>query len=310
MSSHRRRARWFVLGAVVIALLACLAPSAYAGPKRTLDRDSVKVPAAGYDFGDGTMIAGGLTDSGSVEWKVDENDVTPVLAGELHISGTSDCARLKVDYYTSGTYHLLTHYGPTRCASVTVNEWDMDLSPFTSDNVAKVKVTLQRELSGGGWDNLGSDWSTLSTYHDPVGITPTGDDRYQFADSGWDLLDSRATGYGDVEWNFSGGQISPHLTGTLHLHDVDNRCARMRIDYWADDGALGLGINDSNLSGDKLATAHGNTVCADGDSHQPFSVDLEEYAHHQIDKLEIAIERQRADGSWTEVCNTISTFGS
>lgn len=304
---------------LAVAALAWPAPSAYAGPQRVLDTDSVKVESQGIDFGDGALVFGELTESGDVEWKVDDNEVTPVLKGELHLDGfyESQCARLRIDYYTSGTVYLITRHGGKQCASFNNHEVrGIDLSPWTSDKVGKVKITLQRETSSGSWESLGSDWSTLNTYTDHyVDIrsdSPAEIQGFDFGDDTWNGSQTVPNGDGQVEWEFSGGQITPRLTGFLHLDDVPGECARMRVDYYADQGALDGGPADTNLNADHLETIYGGEVCmdADDDSHQRWSVDLGGYSHYLIDHIGISIERLRPNGTWATVDSTHSDFGS
>jgi hypothetical protein len=289
--------RTLIAGAVAAVALAVAAPSAYAD-RRTIDIDDIKIESSGYDFAAGTFVAGGLTESAEVEWLVDDNDLTPKISGEIHLNNVEDeCARLRIDYYTSATTLLTTHYSSTKCAPDNDHhEYDMVLSPHTDDAIGKVKVTLQRERSDHTWESRGSDWSTLSTSNDNVRISDGIGDIFAFGNGTMDpLTPGSTTGYGNLEWQFTGGRIRPHLTGTLHLNNVAGICARMRLEYYSDEGYL--------------TTDYGGTVCADDNSHHSWTVDQDDYEATNIRSVEVAIQSEE-DGFWrTEGTRTV-LFGS
>jgi hypothetical protein len=306
----QRARRALALSAATAAVLACAAPSAHAD-NRLLDEDSVKIESQGFDFGDGSFVLGELTNSGRVEWLVDDNDVTPVLTGELHLNDVEDeCARMRIDYYTSATVFLTTRYGGTVCADDDGHHsWNVDhLSPHTDYKIGRVKVSLQHELSNGSWASVGSAWSTLSTYTDDnvmiFSYAGLGTKGFDFGDDDWDPFYPHPMGGGEVEWGFSEGRITPHLTGTLHLNNVAGACARMRIDYYADDGA------DSDILSDFLTTVYGGVVCAEDNSHYRWSVDRKDYTGDDIRHVKVSIESLQDDGSWENAGSEYSYFGT
>jgi hypothetical protein len=113
---------------------------------------------------------------------------------------------------------------------------------------------------------------------DPVQLLSDG---YDFGDS--TFSGTGPTGYGSLAFEYTGGQIKPHLTGTLHLDGVKDTCARMRMESF--DGA-----------GKMLDKSFGGTVCADDDDYQPYTVDLAPYADPSIDYVEVALEKETATG--------------
>src|SRR5262249_41373336 len=150
------------------ALAAVTFASAAHADDRQLDRDFVKISTSGFDFGDGSWSTSDFPDQAKVKFLVDENDVTALVQGKLGLHAVNgECARMRVDYYTSAEVFLTTGYGGTVCApdnGITV--WTVDLSPYTSDKVRKVKVSIEHELSNGTWAIVGSDWATLNTFVD------------------------------------------------------------------------------------------------------------------------------------------------
>src|SRR5262245_3984186 len=88
---------------------------------------------------------------------------------------------------------------------------------------------------------------------------------------------------GEVFWHLSNGKFSAHLQGRLTLDDANGSCARMRMEYFAD-----------NVS---IQVRTGGIVCApDGKSHD-YSVDLyPDYYNPDIDLLKVSVEKQTAAG--------------
>src|SRR5262245_55264315 len=88
---------------------------------------------------------------------------------------------------------------------------------------------------------------------------------------------------GEVFWHLSNGKFSAHLQGTLTMNDANGSCARMRMEYFAD-----------NVS---IQVRTGGIVCApDGKSHD-YSVDLyPDYYNADVDLLKVSVEKQTAAG--------------
>lgn len=114
--------------------------------------------------------------------------------------------------------------------------------------------------------------------NDTVKLTSSG---FDFGNS--DFVLGAPSGSGDLDWIHTGGRLKPHLTGTLHLDDVDGDCARMRLDY-------------SDADGDALATRFGGTVCASDDHHHEFTVDLQPYESAYVDEVKVTVEKQTTPG--------------
>ena len=121
---------------------------------------------------------------------------------------------------------------------------------------------------------------------DSVKLTSTG---YDFGGS--TFLASGPTGSGEIHFHLEGGQIRPHLLGTLHLNDADGTCSRMRLQYR--DAAGGL-----------LATKFGGQVCVSDDAHHAFSVDLDPYSDNRIDHVDVAVMKVTATGEFVAASST------
>lgn len=290
-----------LIAATAVTAVATLgfAPAAYADD-RLVDRDFVKISSAGFDFGDGAWNLTTWDKSGKVRFLVDENDVTPVVEGKLGLHGVNgECARMRVDYYSITSIFLTTKYGGTVCAPDNgFNAWTVDLSPYTSDKVGKVKVSVEHQLSSGAWAIVGSDWATMDTYvDDTVAVRETdggGVFGIGFGDSGW--TGGNPTGFGQTVWEFANGQINPRTTGFLHMEGVAGDCVRMRIDYYSDTAYL--------------ATDYGGEVCANTNSHYVWSVDRQGYSDSETQRIRVAIESRVTPTTWAIIDTTWSYFGT
>jgi hypothetical protein len=127
---------------------------------------------------------------------------------------------------------------------------------------------------------------------DSVKQTSTG---YDFG--GLTFVAGAPTGSGEIHFHLEGGQIRPHLLGTLHLNDADGTCGRMRLQYRDDAGVL-------------LTTKFGGQVCVNDDAHHAFSVDLDPYSDNRIDRVDVAVMKKTATGEFVAASSsyTANTF--
>lgn len=128
--------------------------------------------------------------------------------------------------------------------------------------------------------------SAQASVIDTDSVKLTGDD-YDFG--GPTLVLGAPTTSGDLKFDYTGGQIKPHLTGTLHIDDASGTCARMHLDY-----------RDRN--GTSLRIEHGGTVCVNDDKHHEFSVDLQPYSDSRIASVLVQLEKETV-GGWFVVDN-------
>jgi len=114
----------------------------------------------------------------------------------------------------------------------------------------------------------------------------------KITESGFDFggekfLAGAPSGSGSIDWFLVDGQLTPSLSGHLHLNDVRELCARMRMDYYTGDIFL--------------TTKYGGQVCAQDDKHHEWDVFLADYASSKIDKVKVSIEKLTATKNWTIV---------
>ena len=84
------------------------------------------------------------------------------------------------------------------------------------------------------------------------------------------------------------GQVTPHLMGTLHLNNIEGGCARMNIRYLTESGAF-------------LTSRAGGVVCASDNDHHEFTVDLEPYDSNKIGQVNVQLQSQNTNGTFTVV---------
>lgn len=116
----------------------------------------------------------------------------------------------------------------------------------------------------------------------PIKITTSG-----FDFGGATFVAGAPTSYGWLGWYLEDGQLRPALYGHLHLDDVRDLCARMRVDYFV---------------GDLLwHTEYGGQVCASDDTHHAWEVSLNSYRSSKTNKVTVSIEKLTAKKDWTLV---------
>ena len=116
----------------------------------------------------------------------------------------------------------------------------------------------------------------------PIKITEKG---YDFG--GKTFAAGAPTSYGWLGWYLEDGSLRPALYGHLHLDDVQDLCARIRIDYYI---------------GDILWTSkYGGQVCASDDKHHAWEVSMNDFSSSKNDKVRVSIEKLTATKDWTMV---------
>lgn len=98
-----------------------------------------------------------------------------------------------------------------------------------------------------------------------------------------------------LSWNLSNGQIHPVLDGYLHLNNVRELCARIRIDYYG--GPI------------LLSSDYGQQVCAPDGKHYVAHVNRDVYASTKINQIRVSIEKLTATKEWTTVGSQTITLG-
>jgi hypothetical protein len=293
---RRKLIRALALAAATAAVAITGAALAGTAEAAEVDLDYVKMDATGFDFGssDGDFEYGGADHNGELMWSYDGGQVSAHLTGALYLDGVvGDCARMRLDYFDHDGDTLATRYGGTVCApDDQLHYWTVDLDPYSSPEIAELKVSVEKQTT------LNGPFSTaVSSIHNPninshwVEIYATG---FDFGNDVW-YLDRPSSG-GTVWWRLEeGGEITPHLTGTLWLNNVDGGCARMNIRYLSEAGSF-------------LTNRPGGTVCVHDNDRHGFTVDLDPYGSNKIGQVNVQLQTQNANGTWNVVGNDIETI--
>ena len=122
--------------------------------------------------------------------------------------------------------------------------------------------------------------------NDPVQLLSN---KFDFGDN--TFVAGAPLGSGNVAWDYTGGIVSPQLTGTLHLRNAAGLCARMRVEQFSRAGA-------------PLFTTVGGTVCAANNAHQAFAVNLNPPGNALTDNVLVSIERTTPAGGWVTAVST------
>ncbi|MDH5738854.1 MAG: hypothetical protein OEY77_00850 [Nitrospira sp.] len=283
------RLRTLILAGVVLGITMVWTPQARAG---SVGWSSVKITKSGFDFGGEGFVAGAPTKAGYLAWDLNDGQLKPALHGHLHLKDVRDlCARMRLDYYSNTHIFLTTKYGNQVCADNDKrHEWDVNLAPYESNKIGEVKVSIEKLTAKKDWTIVGSETVKLSTVHDKVKIT---EDGFDFGGEAFAL--GAPTNSGDVAWSWSNGQVTPHLTGVLHINNAAGACARMRLEYFQEDGA-------------QLAEKFGGKVCASDNQHHSWTVDLKPFSNGKLTKIEVSIQTLAADGNWRAIGTDTSRY--
>lgn len=222
---------------------------------------------------------------GGLDWEIHDGEMKPLLHGDLDLKDAGGlCGRMRMDFYGGEHVSLTTKYGGEVCAKGdTRQDWEVDLSPYDSNKLNEVKVSIEKKTASTDWTIIGSKTVKLSTIHDKVKIT---EDGFDFGGNTFVL--GAPTNSGDVAWSWTGGKVIPLLTGTLHINNAASACARMRIEYFTLDDVF-------------LADKVGGKVCAADNTHHTWSVDLDPYGDGKLAYIKVSLQTLGADGSWRTI---------
>jgi hypothetical protein len=264
-------------------VLAATAAAAFAGSAQAavIDTDSVELNGTGYDFGNSTFIAGSPTGGGDLEFDFSNTKLTPRLEGTMHVNDADGtCARMRLQYKDASGDVLATEYGGTKCVEDDQHhEFSVDLDPYADDSIASVKVSVQKQTATG-WSTVDSSTYEADTHDDNVKITEDGVD---FGSSSFGV--GAPTGSGEIDWDLDDGDVTPRLTGSLHLNNSSGVCARVNLRYLTEAGTF-------------LTARAGGSKCADDNGHHSWSVDLDPHTSNKIGQVRVQLQTQGNDGSW------------
>jgi hypothetical protein len=251
----------------------------------------IKITESGFDFGGETFIAGAPTSHGWLGWYLEDGQLRPALYGHLHLDDVRDlCARMRIDYYI-GDQLWTTKYGGQVCASDDKHHsWEVSLNEYGRSKIDKVRVAIEKLTATKDWTVIGSQTHKLKKIHDKVKITEDG-----FDFSGKTFAAGVPTNSGEVIWTWGGAQVSPRVTGTLHINNSAAARARMRIEYFKVDDTL-------------LTEKFGGKVCAPDNRHYTSEVDLEPCSDNKLAYIKIGIQTLGTDDKWRTVGTTKSEY--
>jgi hypothetical protein len=266
-------------GLAVLAAVAGTAVFSGAAQAAVIGDSDVRLTSTGFDFGGSGFSLGEPVGNGSLVWSYTNGQVTAHLTGTLHLNNVDGhCAHIRMEYFDADGDAVTTRDGGTVCATDNAHHaWSVDQS-YTDSRIKSVKVSI-RDGDAIGWST-----AVYGTYYavpptDAVKITASGAD---FGSSGFFL--GEPTGNGWLSWNLADGVVTPRLTGTLHLNNVASQCARMNMRYLTEAGTF-------------ITSRLGGTVCAPGNSHYTWSVDLDNYTG-VVGKVTVELQTQDTSGNW------------
>lgn len=278
------RRRMKTAGLVLVAAFAW----ASAAEAAVVDTRSVKLTSTGYDFGGSAWAAGAPVGSGEIHYHHDDGRIRPHLLGTLHLNDADGtCGRMRMQYFDADGDELRTEHGGEKCVTDDQHHsWSVDLDPYEDDDIASVRVAVQKETVSG-WSTTESSTYDLYLHPDRVEITEDGVDfggrEFAFGEPN-DSYDDYWWIPG-IWWHFDGSVITPELQGTIHLNNSSGVCARMNLRYMTEGGAF-------------LIARHGNSVCADDNGHHAWTVELLPYSSSKIGQVKVQLQTLGNDDKW------------
>jgi hypothetical protein len=97
---------------------------------------------------------------------------------------------------------------------------------------------------------------------------------------------------GWLEWDTSGGTVTPHLTGELYLNNALGLHARMQMRYF-------------DVFGNVLATKVGGEVWASDNATHSWSVDLDPYSNPAIYRVDVSTTYKLGVNWYTKSLQTV-----
>jgi hypothetical protein len=264
--------------------LAVAATVALAGPAQAsvIDTDRPELNGTGYDFGNGTFVAGSPTRGGRLKFDLSDGRIEPRLTGTLHVKDADGtCARVKLAYRDRSDDALTDPaYSPTKCVDDDHHhEYSVDLDSYADNAIDNVKISLQKKTASG-WSTVESETYPVDTSDDKVKITADGVD---FGDLSFDL--GAPLGHGDMSWKLDGVDVAPRLLGGLHLNNSSGVCARINLRYYTQAGAF-------------LTKRADDEMCAQDNGHHSRIIDFSPHASNKIAEVKVQLQTQASNGSW------------
>lgn len=243
---------------------------------------NIKITEKNFDFGDKLFVLGEPADNGYLDWRIINGEISVTLDGFLHLDDVQGlCGRIRMDYYTGKHIYWTTKYSQNYCPSDDKHHsWHLTLNPYTSSKVNEVKISIEKLTATSDWTTVGSQTEKLITTHSNIKITESGFDL-----GGANYAAGAPTNSADVSWIWTGGQIKPHLTGTLHIDNAATACARIYVKYYRYDNEL-------------LAEHDGGKVCSPDNRHNAWTVDFEPFADNKLTNIKVSLQTLSVDNTW------------
>lgn len=253
-----------------------------------VQEDDVKLTSSGYDFGGETWVAGAPTGKGELHWHHENGTIRPHLVGHLHLDeADGSCGRMRIEYFDAWESLLATRYGGEVCADDDHHhEWDVDLDPFTADEIVAVDVAVQAE-SSSGWSTMEEEKYWIGTMTDELKITES---KVDFGSEDFAAGAPMRTGY--VDWEIDDAVVTPNIWGYLHLNNSDDVCARLNVRYRTEAGA-------------HLFTEPGDEHCAPNGGHHSWYVFMDDEGSDKVGEINVQLQTRAPGGSWTVEGNEI-----
>jgi hypothetical protein len=126
--------------------------------------DNVRITEQGADVGGHDFAAGAPAGSAQLAWNLEDGVFEPRLTGYLHLNNSAGlCARINLRYLTEGGSLLTREAGGDVCAGDNGHQrFSIDLSPYDSSRIGKVKVQLQTQGTNGSWNVAGSETVSIA----------------------------------------------------------------------------------------------------------------------------------------------------
>lgn len=287
------RVVWATIAMLALANPIVPTPTALAEDSNAywLGWSPIKITEKGFDFGGKLYAAGAPTTYGWLGWYMENGQLRPALYGHIHLDDVRDlCARMRIDYYT-GDILWTTKYGGQVCAPDDKHHsWQVSINEYSNSKIDKVRVSVEKLTATKDWAIVGSETQVLKKIHDKVKITEDG-----FDFGGRTFVAGAPTDSGEVIWTWSGAQVSPRLTGTLHVNNSASACARIHIEYFKVDGIA-------------LAEKFGGKVCAADNKHYVSDIDLEKYSDNKLAYIKIGLQTLGTDDKWRTIGTATSHY--
>jgi hypothetical protein len=174
--------------------------------------------------------------------------------------------------------------------SIAPNSWHVDSEPAARSGDKDRQMTFVRGLRAAGITLVAVTSLVLGTTSAAHADCMCGTDRPKITTSGFDFggdqfLGSGPTTAGWLWWWNENGSIRADLEGAIWLDNVAGHCARIRMDHHSSAHQL-LGSRTSILR------------CVTTNRATGWNVDLDSFAHHDVDHVIVKLEVMLADGSY------------